>query len=79
MRLLYKYKTRVGTFYIGKSSDGRFHPIFDDESLGSYSQPWQAAEDLAGGHTFTPSCGVDTEELDIPEHHSEWEQICVSS
>ena len=36
MKLLYKFDTRVGTFYIGQSRDGRFHPIFDDESLGSY-------------------------------------------
>lgn len=75
MRLLYKYATKVGTFYIGQSNNGRYHPIFDNESLGSYAHPWQAAEDLAGGHTFTPNCDIDTDELDIPEHHSDWEPI----
>ena len=75
MNLLLKWKTRVGTFYIGQSQDGRFHPIYDNESLGSYSQPWQAAEDLAGGHTSPPSNGVDTSSLGIPEHHSEWEMV----
>ncbi len=68
------YKTRVGTFYIGQSKDGRYHPIFDDESLGNYAHPWQASEDLAGGHTSTPNCDADTADLEIPEHHSNWER-----
>ena len=75
MKLLYKFDTRVGTFYIGQSRDGRFHPIFDDESLGSYKHPWQAAEDLAGGHTFSVSGVDDTAVLGSPEHHTEWERI----
>lgn len=36
MRALLRYPTQVGTFYIGQSTDGRFHLVFDDESLGSY-------------------------------------------
>jgi hypothetical protein len=75
MKLLYKFNTRVGTFYIGQSSDGRFHPVFDNESLGSYAEPWQAAEDLAGGHTFSVPGVEDTSVLEIPEHHSDWEKI----
>lgn len=75
MKLLYKYKTRVGTFYIGQTPDGRFHPVFDDESLGSYAEAWQAAEDLAGGHTFSVTGVEDTSVLGIPEHYSEWEKI----
>jgi hypothetical protein len=43
MKLLYVFNTRIGPFYIGEQG-GRFHPIYDDESLGSYSQAWQAAE-----------------------------------
>ena len=73
MKLLYKFETRVGTFYIGQSADGRFHPVYDGESLGSYAHPWQAAEDLAGGHTFSVSGVDDTSTLGIPEHHTEWE------
>jgi hypothetical protein len=75
MKLLYKFETSVGVFYIGQSEDGRYHPIFDDESLGSYARPGQAAEDLAGGHTFSPRCDADTADLGIPEHHSEWTKI----
>ena len=73
MKLLYAYKTRFGMFFIGQSPDGRFHPIFDDESLGSYGSPQQAADDLAGGHTFSPSGGFDTSTLGIPEDITEWE------
>lgn len=74
MRKLYVYKTRVGPFYIAEHG-GRFHPVFDDESLGSYATPEQAAEDLAGGYTFSPPGGVDPAKLGIPEDLSEWERL----
>ena len=59
VRLLYVFHTRIGPFYVGEQ-DGRFHPVYDDESLGSYAHAWQAAEDLVGGHTFSLSSGIDT-------------------
>lgn len=74
MRLLYSFRTRIGLFYIGEQG-GRFHPVFDGESLGSYAKAWQAAEDLAGGHTFSISSGVDTATLGIPEDLGEWEKM----
>ena len=75
MRLLYKFDTRVGTFYIGQSDDGRFHPLFQGDDLGSYAHPWQAAEELAGGHTCSVVGVDDTSVLGIPMHHLEWEQV----
>jgi hypothetical protein len=79
MRLLLKFDTRVGTFYIGQSPDGRFHPVFDDESLGSYAHDWQATDDLANNATFSvlhPSTGklLDTSTLGIPDSPREWER-----
>lgn len=74
MKLLYRFSTRAGDFFIGRSSDGRYHPVFDGKSLGSYATLWQAAEDLAGGHTFSVP-GIDTSVLGIPEHHSDWERL----
>ena len=74
MRLLYVFLTRIGPFYIGEQ-DGRFHPIYDDESLGSYAHAWQAAEDVAGGHTFSISSGIDTAILGISEDLGEWEKV----
>jgi len=76
MKLLYVFRTRIGPFYIGEQN-GRFHPIYDDESLGSYENAWQAAEDLAGGHTSSISSGIDTATLSIPEELGEWEKVSI--
>ena len=67
MRLLYLWSTRLGPFYIAQSADGRFHPLCNGESLGSYASPEQEAADLAGGHAFTAASGIDTATLGIPE------------
>jgi len=74
MRRLYAFTTRVGMFYIAEH-DGRFHPLYRDESLGSYSQPSQAADDLAGGHTFSAGGGIDTSHLGIPADLTEWDRL----
>ncbi len=79
MRLLLQYLTNVGIFYIGQSKDGRFHPIFDNQDLGSYAKDWQATEDLAYGVTFEvlhSETGdlLDTSEFGIPEDPAEWEK-----
>lgn len=68
---MYSYQTKIGIFYIVKRA-GRWHAIYQDESLGSYIYPQQAADDLAGGHTFLISSGVDTATLGMPEDISEW-------
>jgi hypothetical protein len=74
MRKLFKCDTKVGPFYIAESNR-RFHPLFEEESLGSYASAAQAADDLAGGHTFTPANGVDTSTLGIPSDLAAWERI----
>jgi hypothetical protein len=76
MKLLYVFHTRIGSFYIGKQT-GRFHPMYNDNSLGSYAKAWQAAEDLAGGHTLSIS-GIDTATLGIPADLAEWEKFSQS-
>jgi hypothetical protein len=68
---MYYYHTPVGTFLIAERL-GRWHVIFDDKSLGSYATSQQAADDLAGGHTFSPGRGIDTAKLDIPHDIGEW-------
>lgn len=68
------YRTKVGVFSIVQRN-GRWHAVFDNDSLGSYISPMHAADDLAGGHTFTPSNGVDTSTLGIPEDIGEWERV----
>lgn len=74
MKMLFKYETKIGIFYIGEQ-DGRYHPFFDGQSLGSYAHDWQAAEDLAEGHTFSIPSGIDTSTLGIPNELEEWEKI----
>ena len=74
MRKLYVYETSAGAFYIAEHN-GRFHPVFQEESLGSYATAQQAAEDLAGGHTFSLPGGIDPSELGVPEELEDWMKI----
>lgn len=74
MRKLYVRETRIGPFYIAES-EGWFHVIYGDESLGSYKTPEQAAEDVAGGHTFSIPGAIDTASLGIPYDLSEWQVL----
>ena len=74
MKKLYSYQTRIGKFYIAEQN-GRFHPVFEDNSLGGYATPQDAAEDLANGHTFSISSGVDTATLGIPEDVNKWHKF----
>lgn len=67
----YAFKTAKGTFYIVER-DGRWHVMFEGESLGSYHSARAAADDLSGGHTFSAGPGIDTALLGIPEDISEW-------
>ena len=74
MRKLYRYNTSAGPFYIAEHN-GRFHPVFDDQSLGSYATAQLAAEDLANGHTFSISGGLDPSDLGIPDQLEDWEKM----
>lgn len=69
---MWSYKTRAGTFYIIPIKK-RFHALYEDEDLGSYITPEQAADDLAGGHTFWPSSGIDPGEMEISDDLGDWE------
>jgi len=72
----YRYKTRRGPVYI-VPRNGRWSVIYDDDDLGSYHSPVSAADDVAGGHTLSPSNGADFEELGVPESIHEWEQFRI--
>jgi hypothetical protein len=70
--LLLGYKTHKGPVFIGQCHKGRFHPLWRDESLGSYHSAVGAIEDVAGGHTFTPSDGTDMGALGISSDPGDW-------
>ncbi|MGY2686119.1 hypothetical protein [Pseudomonas tolaasii] len=77
MRALLKYPTRAGIFYIARSADGRFHPVFNDESLGSYRSIAHAIDDLTGdatGSVLQPETFelLDTSALGLPDDPGEW-------
>ena len=71
---IYFCETKVGRFSIESRGD-RWHIMFKGESLGSYARPEQAADDLAGGHTYPAGPGIDTSMLGISENLSEWSRV----
>ena len=76
MQKLFVWNTDIGLFYIAEM-DGRFHPLYEDQSLGSYERPQQAAEGLAGGQTVSIRGGVDTSTLGIPEDIRGWQRVAL--
>ena len=74
MRKLYVYETPAGAFYIAEH-DGQFHPVFQEQSLGNYATAQEAAERLAGGHTFSLPGGIDPSDLGVPEELEDWVKI----
>lgn len=70
----YRFESTKGTFFI-VPRDGRWHPVFEDEWLGSYHSPEFALDDLVGGHTFWPSSGVDPSTCGLPSDLAEWDLV----
>lgn len=66
------HATRRGPVFICQTPDGRYHPVWQGESLGSYARAAQAIEDVAGGHVFTPSDGTDMGALEISADPGDW-------
>jgi hypothetical protein len=74
MRKLFVHKTLVGAFYIAEQ-DGRFHPLYRDESLGSYATSQEAVDDLTRGHILNSADGLDTSSLAIPNRLQGWARL----
>jgi hypothetical protein len=64
----YSFVTRRGTFY---NNGRRWDIVYRGDTLGSYHSA-AAADDLAGGHTFTPRNDVDLAKLGVPADIDEW-------
>ncbi|PHS30598.1 MAG: hypothetical protein COA92_09375 [Sulfurovum sp.] len=80
MKLILSYKTSVGIFYIGRSDDNLYHPIFNEKDLGSYQDMWVAVKDLVCNDTQSvihPETDelLDTSTLGIPEDYIEWDRV----
>jgi len=80
MKHILSYKTTAGTFYIGKSEDRQYHPIFNNIDLGSYINMWEATRDLSINtipnilHPETKEM-LDTSTLGIPEDYIKWDRV----
>lgn len=72
----YTFNTRAGAFHIVPERNGRWQAMFKDESLGSYTTAQHALDDLAGGHTFWPSCG-DPSQFALPGEISGWKFVSM--
>jgi hypothetical protein len=53
----------------------RWSIIYQNENLGSYHSPEAAADDASGGHTFSPSNGVDLGQPGISADIGDWRRI----
>ena len=74
MQNIFVHKTKVGAFYIAEQ-DGRFHPMFRNENLGSYATSQQAVDGLTKGHVLDSLNGLDTATLAIPNRVQEWAKL----
>jgi hypothetical protein len=73
---MFRFPTSAGHVVIAMSApDRRFHVLWKEDSLGSYPTAAAAADDAAGGHTFTPSDGTDLGELGISPGLGVWERV----
>lgn len=79
MKLVLAHATPRGTAYIAQSRDGRFHPMWDAQDLGSYATAAQAIEDFAGGHTYWPSDGTDPATLGLSDDPADWSPVRPSA
>lgn len=68
------HQTRRGSVMI-VPIQGRWCIVYDEENLGSYHSPMAAVDDAAGGHTFTPSNGVDLGNLGLSDDLGDWERL----
>lgn len=70
----YSYDISEGPVHLMPETGGRYSVIFQGENLGSYHSAIAAADDAAGGHTYTPSSSIDLGDLDIPYDLNDWER-----
>lgn len=75
MQRLYEFASRIGSFYIERSSSGSFHVTYRGECLGSYERPADAVRDLADGNTYPLVSGMKTADLSIPADISDWNRV----
>lgn len=77
MQVILKFPTRIGVFYIARSTDGRYHSIFDNERLGICRSIAHTTGNLTNDATSSvlhPETIelIDTPVLGLPDNADEW-------
>lgn len=72
----FRFGSTQGAFYILPGQDG-WEAIYGNETLGEFSCPEKAADEVARGLTCPQLTEVDTSTLEIPEKLSDWEIVHV--
>ncbi|MFL9868531.1 hypothetical protein PQR67_30555 [Paraburkholderia fungorum] len=72
----FRFGSTQGAFYILPAQDG-WEATYGNETLGEFSCPEQAADEVARGLSCPQLTEVDTSTLEIPEKLSEWEIVHV--
>ena len=78
MRILLSYPTDIGIFDIGQSLDKKYHPIYNDTSLGTYDSVQDAVDALVSNSTgdiynMETQELVDSSTLGISQDYLEWD------
>lgn len=78
MRILLSYPTNIGIFDIGQCEDRKYHPIFNDTSLGAFNSIQEAVDNLITNNisrVVNPDTNkeVDTSTLGIPQDYTQWD------
>ena len=79
MKLLIVHNTECGPVFIGRRPDGGYCVVWKGESLGGYGSVQGAINDAAGGHTFSPSDGVDLGALGISDDVADWSPVAAGA
>ena len=69
---LYVCQTNAGPFFIAYSK-GHYRVVHEDEILGSFASPEEAARHLAFRSGFAVTGGMNTALLGIPANLKQWE------
>ncbi|UFS63554.1 hypothetical protein LOH54_05335 [Sulfurimonas sp. HSL-3221] len=78
MTKILRFKTAAGIFHVARDGGGRYHILFNDESMGDYGDMIDAIEGFvheSGFYIIHPEMAypLDTFDLGIPDDISGWE------
>lgn len=74
MKKLYRFKTRIGFFYLVKFKNN-YCSVFEDEPLDYRPTLQQALDELVHGSVWSNSSGISPSELSISDNLSDWERL----